>query len=125
MYKIGVDLVEVGRLARVFGEKPALQERVFTPEELRYSRRKHYPFQHFAARFAAKEALFKALGTGLSGSLDWRDVGVRNQRSGKPMLYLSGQTANEANDMGVIDSFLSMSHTDRYAIALVILVVRN
>ncbi len=125
MYKIGIDLVEVGRLARVFGEKLALQEKVFTPEELRYSRRKHYPFQHFAARFAAKEALFKALGTGLSGRLDWREVEVRNQRSGKPMLYLSGQTANEAKDTGVIDSFLSMSHTEKYAIALVILVVGN
>ncbi len=125
MYKIGVDLVEIGKLARVFGEKPALQERVFTPEELRYSRRKHYPFQHFAARFAAKEALFKALGSGLSGDLDWRDVEVRNERSGKPVLRLSGNTGIKANDLGVVDSFVSMSHTEQYAIALVLLVVRN
>ena len=123
MYKIGIDLVEVGRMERVFHENTEMQESIFTDEELRYSRQKRYPFERFAARFAAKEALFKALGTGLSGSLDWRDVEVRNQRSGKPMLCLSGQTANEANDTGVIESFLSISHTEKYAIALVILVV--
>ncbi len=115
--------MEVGRLARVFGEKPALQESVFTSEELRYSRRKHYPFQHFAARFAAKEAVFKALGSGLSGDLDWRDVEVRNERSGKPVLRLSGATGIKANDLGVVDSYVSMSHTEQYAIALVFLVV--
>ncbi len=123
--RIGIDLVEVERMERVFHENTEMQENIFTEEELRYSRQKRYPFQRFAARFAAKEALFKALGTGLSGSLDWRDVGVRNQRTGKPMVYLSGPTANEANDMGVIDSFISMSHTEKYAIALVILVVKN
>ncbi len=125
MYKIGIDLVEVGRIERVLARDRAIPEKVFTDVELRYSQRQRYPFQRFAARFAAKEALFKALGTGLSGDLDWRDVEVRNERSGKPVLRLSGKTATKASDMGVVDSYLSLSHTEKYAIALVILVVRN
>jgi holo-[acyl-carrier protein] synthase len=125
MYKIGIDLVEVERIERVLARDRSVPENVFTDVELRYSQRKRYPFQRFAARFAAKEALFKALGTGLSGDLDWRDVEVRNERSGKPVIYLSGKTANTAHQMGVINSFLSISHTENYAIALVILVVRN
>ncbi len=125
IHKVGTDLVEVSRIENLLRENEALQQSVFTQEELRYSRRKHYPFQHFAARFAAKEAVFKALGTGLSGDLDWRDVEVRNERSGKPILRLSGTTAIKANDLSVVDSFVSMSHTDQYAIALVLLVVRK
>jgi len=125
IHKVGTDLVEVSRIENLLRENEALQQSVFTQEELRYSRRKHYPFQHFAARFAAKEAVFKALGTGLSGDLDWRDVEVRNERSGKPILRLSGTTAIKANDFGMVDSFVSMSHTEQYAIALVLLVVRN
>ncbi len=121
--RIGTDLVKVGRIERAFVGNTAFQERVFTDEERRYSRRKRYPFQRFAARFAAKEALFKALGSGLSGDLDWRDVEVRNERSGKPILRLSRTTAIKANDLGVVDSFVSMSHTEQYAIALVFLVV--
>ena len=125
IHKVGTDLVEVSRIENLLRENEALQQSVFTQEELRYSRRKHYPFQHFAARFAAKEAVFKALGSGLSGDLDWRDVEVRNERSGKPILRLSGTTAIKANDLGVVDSFVSMSHTEQYAIALVLLVVRK
>ena len=125
IHKVGTDLVEVSRIENLLRENEALQQSVFTQEELRYSRRKHYPFQHFAARFAAKEAVFKALGSGLSGDLDWRDVEVRNERSGKPILRLSGTTAIKANDLGVVDSFVSMSHTEQHAIALVLLVVRN
>ena len=125
IHKVGTDLVEVSRIENLLRENEALQQRVFTQEELRYSQRKHYPFQHFAARFAAKEAVFKALGSGLSGDLDWRDVEVRNERSGKPILRLSGTTALKANDLGVLESFVSMSHTEQYAIALVLLVVRK
>ncbi len=125
IHKVGTDLVEVSRIENLLRENEALQQSVFTQEELRYSRRKHYPFQHFAARFAAKEAVFKALGTGLSGDLDWCEVEVRNERSGKPILRLSGTTAIKANDLGVVDSFVSLSHTEQYAIALVLLVVRN
>ena len=123
IHKVGTDLVEVSRIENLLRENEALQQRVFTQAELRYSQRKHYPFQHFAARFAAKEAVFKALGSGLSGDLDWRDVEVCNERSGKPVLRLSGATGIKANDLGVVDSFVSMSHTEQYAIALVFLVV--
>ncbi len=115
--------MEVDRIERVLVKNSSIYEKVFTDAEHQYSRRKSFPYQRFAARFAAKEALFKALGTGLSGDLDWQDVEVRNERSGKPVLRLSGKTATKANEMGVVSSHLSLSHTEKYAIALVILVV--
>ncbi len=121
--RVGIDLVEVDRIERVLERNNTIHEKVFTDAEQQYSRRKRFPYQRFAARFAAKEALFKALGTGLSGDLDWRDIEVRNERSGKPVLRLSGKTATKASDMGVVNSYLSLSHTEKYAIALVILVV--
>ena len=121
--RVGIDLVEVDRIERLLDRDSAIYEKVFSDTEQRYARGKRFPFQRFAARFAAKEALFKAMGTGLSGDLDWRDIEVRNERSGKPVLRLSGSTAIKANEMGVMGSYLSLSHTEKYAIALVILIV--
>ena len=123
IHRVGTDLVEVQRIEKLLSEREDIQSNIFTLLEIRYSQRKSYPFQRFAARFAAKEALFKALGTGLSGDMDWRDVEVGNERSGKPVLRLLGKTAGKAHDIGVIGSFLSMSHTESYAIAFVLLVI--
>ncbi len=109
------------RVERLSRENSAFQENIFTFEELRYSLKKRFPFERLAARFAAKEAFFKALGTGLSGHLDWRDVEVRNERSGKPGLLISGETATRADGMGMVASYLSLSHTAKHAVALVII----
>ncbi len=123
IHRVGTDLVEVQRIERLLSERENIQSNIFTLEEIRYSQSKSYPYQHFASRFAAKEALFKALGTGLSGDLDWRDVEVGNERSGKPGLRLSAKTASKAHDMGVVHCMVSMSYTKEYAIAFVLLVI--
>lgn len=121
--KIGIDLVEVGKVRKVFEGRKSLQEAVFTPEELRYSREHNNPYIHLAARFAVKEALFKALGTGLSSEVDWLDVEVQKEISGKPVLYLSGKTARVAKKKGVVGHTLSLTHTESHAVALVLLML--
>jgi holo-[acyl-carrier protein] synthase len=117
---IGIDLEEIARVERVFSTPRALA-RVFTPHEIAYCQPKRHRFQHLAARFAAKEALFKAFGTGLSGGLHWTDAEVRNQPSGKPSLVLSGAAKDLAERLGVHTILISLSHSRRYAIAQVML----
>ena len=101
---IGVDLEEVSRVERVFSSPKALA-RVFTAHEIAYCQPKRRRFQHLAVRFAAKEAVFKALGTGLSGGLHWTDAEVRNEPSGKPHLLLSGPAKALADRLGSTPSW--------------------
>ena len=122
---IGIDLVEVAKVEKVFGKNEALQEAVFTQGEIRYSKRRQRPVVHLAERFAAKEAFFKALGTGLSGEADWRDVEVEEGIPGRPTLRLRGETARMGSDQGIIGCAVSLSHTRAYALALVLLVRRD
>jgi holo-[acyl-carrier protein] synthase len=120
MIGIGVDLEEIERVAKVFATPRALT-RVFTPHEIAYCLPKRNRYQHLAVRFAAKEALFKALGTGLSGGLRWTDVEVRNEPSGKPYVALYGKTYDLADRLGASIILISLSHSRRYAIAQVML----
>ncbi|MBI3328070.1 MAG: holo-ACP synthase [Nitrospinae bacterium] len=117
---IGIDHEEVDRVAKVFST-PAGLARVFTPHEIAYCQPKRQRFQHLAARFAAKEALFKALGTGWTGKLRWTDVEVLNEPSGKPYITLSGAAKVVADQLGVHAIFVSLSHSRQYAIAQVLL----
>ena len=120
-FRIGIDLVEVGRIRKLFERGEPLRESVFTPEELRYSWEQKDPYVCLAALLAVKEALFKALGTGLSGEMDWRDVEVQRGTSGTPVLRLWRKTAQLAQEMGVVKYALSLSHTKDYGIAMVLL----
>ena len=122
-HRIGTDLVEVQKFEKLLAERDELEKELFSAEEIRYARRKSSPYQHLASRFAAKEALFKALGTGLSGAMAWNDVEVRKERSGKPFLHLSGKTADLAREMGLAGHQMSMSHIKDYAFAMVVLVI--
>jgi holo-[acyl-carrier protein] synthase len=117
---IGIDLEEIARVERVFSMPRALA-RVFTPHEIAYCQPKRNRFQHLAARFAAKEAVFKALGTGLSGGLRWTHAEVRNAPSGKPSLILSDAAKDLADQLGVQAILISLSHTRHFAIAQVML----
>jgi holo-[acyl-carrier protein] synthase len=117
---IGIDLEDISRVERVFSSPRALQ-RVFTPHEIAYCQPKRNRFQHLAARFAAKEAVFKALGTGLSGGLHWVDAEVQNEPSGKPSLILSGPAKALADRLGVQTILVSLSHSRHYAVAQVML----
>ncbi len=109
---IGIDLIEVERVRKALDEHPRFAERIFTAEEIRYSSGKKNAAQHLAARFAAKEAFFKALGRRIS----WTDVGVVNLDSGRPVLEV-----NHAEALGFSRAHVSLSHLKTYAQAVVVL----
>lgn len=124
---IGLDIVEVQRVKaaiKKWGDK--FEKRLFTNGELARCSPKSQParFQQLAARFAAKEALFKALGTGLREGMFWADVEIINDPLGKPEIQLNGQTKKLAGLLGVNQILASLTHTDNYAAAQVVL-IRN
>ncbi len=111
MKSIGVDIIEIDRvdkLIREFGE--IFLRKVFSEEEIKYCNSKAKPAQHFAARFAAKEAIAKALGTGFKDNLMLRDIEVRNEVNGKPYVYFKG-----IRDERFV---VSISHSERYVVAV-------
>ena len=119
---IGIDLVEVPRMQKIlrrWGDR--FTARVYTPEEIAYCRGKALPAIHFAARFAAKEAGMKAIGTGWRRGVRWRDFEVANLPTGKPTLRLHGKAADFAERLGVRSIALSLTHTSGMALAHVIL----
>jgi len=118
----GVDIVETPRIQRALkrhGERFA--RRLYTPQEIGYCERFKNKAERYAARFAAKEAAFKALGTGWGEGLRWLEVEVTHRSSGKPELVLSGRAQQLARELGVTRSAVSISHADRYVVAQVIL----
>lgn len=119
---IGIDIIEVERIrsaSRRWGER--FEKRIYTPQEIEYCGATAVRYQRLATRFAAKEATFKALGTGLIAGMDWRDVEIRTDPLGKPELFLSGKTRQYADRLGVHQTFVTLSHTENYAVANVIL----
>ncbi|PLX79631.1 MAG: 4'-phosphopantetheinyl transferase [Desulfuromonas sp.] len=119
---LGVDLTHIPRFRKLLTEqKRGVLERIFTPGELDYAMPKKNPAPHLAARFAAKEAFLKALGTGLRDGLSWQDMDVRRDKLGKPSLHLSGKAAEMIASRDVIALHLSYSHDGDYATATVIL----
>lgn len=117
----GVDLCEVGRMrAAMERHGPRFKARVFTDAEVAYAERKANPFERYAARFAAKEAGMKALGTGWHG-VAWRDFEVANLASGRPTLKFHGKAAEIAERRGIRNVSLSLTHTAGQAMAMVIL----
>jgi holo-[acyl-carrier protein] synthase len=119
---IGVDFVECARIQHSldrFGDK--FLHRVFTEGEIAYSNSMKFSARHLAARFAAKEAVSKAFGTGIGKAMGWRDIDVQKKPSGEPFLVLSGGAEKLAQSVGVTKSFITLSHTDHHAIAMVVL----
>jgi holo-[acyl-carrier protein] synthase len=118
----GIDIVEVHRISAAvsrFGER--FLNRVFTANEIRYCRSKQNAMERFAARFAAKEAGFKAIGTGWRHGVTWKDVEVGREPGGRPTVCFRGQAAEFAARLGMRRASLSISHTAEQAIAHVIL----
>ncbi|MCR4417942.1 MAG: holo-ACP synthase [Ignavibacteria bacterium] len=110
MKSIGVDIIEIDRVEKIISEfGDNFLKKVYTDEEIKYCKSKAKPSQHFAARFAAKEAVAKAMGTGFGKDLMLKDVEVRNDINGKPIVYYKGIR----NDKVLI----SISHCDHYVVA--------
>jgi holo-[acyl-carrier protein] synthase len=119
---IGVDIIEVARIREVLLRTPRFADRVFTAAERAYcDSRGAVAAQHYAARFAAKEAALKALQTGWRGGISWQDIEVAAHESGAPYLILSGQALEIFQRTGATATHLSISHTTQHAIAQVVL----
>jgi holo-[acyl-carrier protein] synthase len=117
---LGIDLVEVKRIKNLmekWGER--FLHRVFTPGEITYCKSKNSPEQSFAARFAAKEAILKAMGTGLSQGIRWTSMEIVNDKNGSPSVKLGKRIKDIIGDKKIL---ISMSHTKEYAVAQAILI---
>ena len=119
---IGVDLVECARIQRSidrFGAR--FLHRVFTDGEIEYSMSMKFPARHLAARFAAKEAVSKAFGTGIGKAMGWRNIDIRKKPSGEPFLVFSGPAQELAVARGVAFALVTLSHTEHHAMAMIVL----
>jgi holo-[acyl-carrier protein] synthase len=119
---IGVDLVENARIEHSlerFGER--FLHRVFTAAEIEYSQSMKYPARHLAARFAAKEAVSKAFGTGIGKAMGWKDIDVRRKETGEPYVVLEGGAQKLAEERNVSKVSITLSHTEHHAIAMIVM----
>lgn len=119
MIGIGVDLVEVDRMRDALARTPTLADRLFTPGERAYATAAKDPAERYAVRFAAKEAVMKALGVGL-GAVGWHDIEVVRAASGAPSVALTGRAAGLAEAAGVGTWKLTLTHTHRTAEAIAV-----
>jgi holo-[acyl-carrier protein] synthase len=118
----GIDIAETRRIEQALERhRERFSRKIFTPSEIAYCERFKNKAERYAARFAAKEAAFKALGTGWAKGIRWLDVEITHQPSGKPELQLSGRARELANELGVTRAVVSISHANRYVVAQVIL----
>lgn len=115
---IGTDIVECLRIGRMIEQHGELfLTRVYTDREIRYCQARKHATEHFAGRWAAKEAVLKCLGTGWRRGLCWTDMEVRNDPQGKPSVILRGAAREQAEQMGIGQVLLSISHCRAYATA--------
>lgn len=119
MIGIGVDLCDVGRMRASLARTPTLAERLFTAEERAYCEQRRDPAERYAARFAAKEAVLKAMGLGL-GACRWHDIEVVRADSGAPSLRLTGTAASAAAERGIERWLLTLTHTSDLAEAIAV-----
>jgi holo-[acyl-carrier protein] synthase len=120
---IGIDIIEIARVGEVLRRTPRFRERVFTERERAYcdGRGAAACAQHYAARFAAKEAALKALQTGWTNGIAWQDIEVAAHETGAPALLLYNRAREIYKHLGATSAHLSLSHTSEHAIAQVIL----
>lgn len=118
---IGTDIIEVARIGEMIEKHDELfLRRVYTPLEIEYCGGRKSALQHYAGRWAAKEAALKALGTGWSRGIKWTDMEVSNLMGGKPELRIHGVASEIATEMGIQEMQISISHCQSYAVAYVI-----
>ena len=116
---VGVDICDIKRMRKIEGKyKKRFLQKIFTPGEIDYCEKKYDKHPSYAARFAAKEALLKAVGTGLRNGFNWKDIEIDNDGLGKPFFKFYGHTAQLISKRNV---HLSISHTDKDAIAFVVI----
>jgi holo-[acyl-carrier protein] synthase len=126
IFGIGTDIVECLRIAQMVERHGELFiARVYTQQEIQYCQSRRQATQHFAGRWAAKEAVLKALGTGWRRGISWRDVEVRNERSGSPVVTLYGGARDYMEQQGISQILISISHCRSHATAYAVAVVQE
>jgi holo-[acyl-carrier protein] synthase len=120
---IGTDIIEVLRIGQMIERHGELfLNRVFTDEEIRYCQQRKEYIQHYAGRWAAKEAVMKTLGTGWTRGVGWRDIEVCSQKSGQPLLAIRGGARDIADELGITEILITISHCRAYATATAVAV---
>ncbi|MGI9496685.1 MAG: holo-ACP synthase [Mariniblastus sp.] len=115
---IGTDIVECLRVAKMIDKHEGIFiERVYTPDEIEYCGSRKASTQHYAGRWAAKEAILKAMGTGWSNGIQWTDIEIINHMGGKPYVRLGGQAKVICESRGIAEIMISISHCDNFATA--------
>jgi holo-[acyl-carrier protein] synthase len=122
---VGIDIIEIKRIERLFSANEGFLRKIYTEKEVEYCKPKKNRYQHFAARFASKEAVFKALGTGWAGKMKWTDIETLNDEMGRPYLNLYGSVKELAEKKRINNISVSLSHCRDYAIAHVLLVSKK
>ena len=117
----GIDIIEVDRVATRVGRESGFREMVFSKSEIAYCDSKTLKFEHYAARFAAKEAFLKAVGRGWDSGLFLHEIEVINETTGRPVLCISGKTEENLSSLGIKTIHLSISHLKSVATAIVII----
>ena len=121
IYGLGTDIIECTRIARVIDRHGDIfLQRIFTPHEIDYCQGKARAMEHFAGRWAAKEAIFKSLGTGWRGQVQWTDFEIRRDDMGKPVVHVAGTSKDFLLEHKIIDILISLSHCREYATATAI-----
>jgi len=121
IFGIGIDLIEVERVAEKIGKKAGFMELVFSKNEIEYCELRTNKYEHYAARFAAKEAFFKAMGTGWRDGTAFNEIEITNNENGKPGLSFFGKTAEAIEKMKLGKISVSLSHLKTMASAIVII----
>ncbi len=125
IYGIGTDIIEVQRVRIAMESDPGFQTQVFSPAEIEYCQSKAYKFRHFAARFCAKEAFLKALGTGIFSKIKLSDIEIFNDKAGRPFIRLNYAAKDIIKDLAILKIHVSLSHLKDIANAVVIIETEN
>ncbi|MEO7523977.1 MAG: holo-ACP synthase [Ferruginibacter sp.] len=117
----GIDMIEVERISEKMSRAEGFRELVFSENEIEYCEKKKHKFEHYAARFAAKEAFYKAIGAGWMNGTAFNEIEITNDEKGKPSLTLLGGTAQLMTQMGIKNMHVSLTHLKTMASAIVII----
>lgn len=120
IYGSGIDIIEVSRIRTVMERDIGFREKIFTPVEIEYCETKKHKYENYAARFSAKEAFLKAIGTGWRFGIRFADIEVYHDEYGKPLIRLYGKAEQLSKDEGISKIHVSLSHIKETATAIVI-----
>jgi len=125
IYGTGTDIIEVSRIKSVMERDIGFREKIFTPGEIAYCETKKHKYENYAARFSAKEAFLKAIGTGWRFGIRFADIDVYHDEYGKPLIKLTGKAEQLAKDEGISKIHVSLSHLKEMATAIVIVEIEK